>query len=127
MRYELNQVRMFMEYGGQKLPEKPEVANSETRLLRFHLINEELQEYREACANEDLEGILDALCDLTYVVFGAAEAHGMGEIFEEAFWRVHHSNMEKFPNGVVTKAENGKVIKPDDWEAPQFSDLLEVG
>ena len=53
-------------------------------LFVYDFIQEELEEYKEACEKGDIVGILDALCDITYVSLGnGALLHGLkGKIWE---------------------------------------------
>ena len=50
----------------------------------YDFILEELEEYREACEKGDIVGILDALCDITYVSLGNGTLlHGLkGKIWK---------------------------------------------
>ena len=100
---------------------------------RIGFIEEELREYCQAYVDGELEPALDALVDLIYVVLGTAHLHGFTpELFDEAWKRVQRANMTKLPG--VDHPEllkdrgfdmNGTdVVKPDDWEAPTFADLL---
>jgi hypothetical protein len=44
----------------------------------YDFILEELEEYKEACEKGDIVGILDALCDITYVSLGnGTMLHGL--------------------------------------------------
>ncbi len=88
--------------------------------LRLKLIKEELAELEAAMAADDLIGIADGLADLLYVVYGTAVSYGMDirPIFDE----VHRSNMAKVGGA---KREDGKVLKPDGWAAPNLAPLLE--
>ena len=42
----------------------------------------------------------------------------LGIDIDAVFAAVHASNMEKAPNGVVIRREDGKVLKPEGWEPP---------
>jgi len=89
----LNLVRRFMEHFGQHVPEKKAIPQFEIRLNRSNLIEEEMDELAES---HRLVGHLDAICDLLYVVYGAAvEAGFKQETIDEAFLEVHRSNMSK--------------------------------
>lgn len=69
------------------------------------------------------EELLKELCDVVYVAIGWANTHGWD--FDEAFRRVHASNMTKItPEGKVLKRKNGKVMKPDSYIAPDLKDLV---
>jgi NTP pyrophosphatase (non-canonical NTP hydrolase) len=90
---------------------------------RIDHMDEELREYMRAWQDHDLEKMLDALVDLTYVVLGTALMHGFN--MREAFRRVHLANMKK----VRAEPEKGRhpwdVVKPDGWEPPDLRDLVE--
>lgn len=63
------------------------------RFSRMHLIFEESGELAKAMAEGDIEGVLDALCDLLYVVLGTSVAFDLPLV--EGFNEVHRSNMTK--------------------------------
>lgn len=88
------------------------------RKLRDELVEEEMEETLEA---KDPAHILKELADLVYVAVGYAVSFGWQ--FDEAFRRVHESNMSKFAGGVV-KDENGKVMKSKHYVAPDLEDLV---
>lgn len=120
----LNAVREFHAcYEAGDLP-SPGIPGPKRTMFRFELINEELHEYDAAVQNGDKAEVLDALCDLAYVVMGTVLAHGMGDVFDQAFAEVHRSNMSKFPGGVVTREPNGKIVKPDSWSPPNLEQFV---
>ena len=93
--------------------------------LRFHLMEEENEEYREASLLEANVEILDSFADQLYVLFGTINAHGMQNIIEEAFNRVHLNNMTKIgPDGKVIRNAAGKILKGPDFVPVDLSDLL---
>ena len=59
------------------------------------LIDEELQELKEAIEENDIVEIADALCDIQYVLSGAILEFGLGEKFPALFNEVQRSNMSK--------------------------------
>lgn len=66
---------------------------------------------------------LKETCDLVYVLVGTAVS--LGWDFDEAFARVHASNMAKvWPDGTVRKREDGKVLKPPEYEAPDLGSCI---
>lgn len=91
--------------------------------LRMALIDEEVEELRDALKRGDLVAAVDALADIQYVVAGAAVTWGvfLGPVLEE----VHDSNMAKAPGGVVQKKPNGKILKPEGWRPPNIQGVLE--
>ena len=96
-----------------------------TIALRVSLIQEELNEYREAAETRDLVGVADALSDLLYVVLGAYVAHGLQDVGEALFAEVHRSNMSKLDeNGKVIYRGDGKVLKSPLWRPPDLEAIL---
>lgn len=84
------------------------------RLLRAHLMMEELSEAMQALADCDELQLLDALCDLAYVVEGTGVAYGLP--MEAAFAEVHRSNMTKAVRkaGDVRLRDKGRGYVPPD-------------
>jgi predicted HAD superfamily Cof-like phosphohydrolase len=69
--------------------------------------------------------ILDALADIGYILAGTIINHGMQDIYDDAFKEVHRSNMAKLVDGKVHRRDDGKVMKPDDWQPPNLARFLE--
>ena len=63
--------------------------------LRVNLLQEELNELKEAIEEKDLVEIADALADLQYVLSGAVLEFGMAPSFKEIFDEVQRSNLSK--------------------------------
>ena len=61
--------------------------------LRIDLIQEELNELKEAINQKDRVEVIDALTDILYVTYGAGVSFGAN--LDEAFDIVHNSNMSK--------------------------------
>lgn len=66
---------------------------------RLSLIQEEVDELKEAIDNKDFVETIDALSDILYVVYGGFTAFGING--DDAFDLVHKSNMSK-----LCKTEN---------------------
>jgi predicted HAD superfamily Cof-like phosphohydrolase len=97
------------------LPHPPKPTLDEFTQVRTSLIQEELDELCVAWEKGDIVEMIDALCDLEYVVMGAAVALGLQDIMP-FFNEVHRSNMSKvWPDGTVKYREDGKVLKPDSY------------
>ena len=75
--------------------EEPVIPAKERCALRLSLIEEELQELREAIENNDLVEVADAFCDIQYVLSGAILEFGLGNKFDALFSEVQRSNMSK--------------------------------
>jgi len=92
--------------------------------LYTNLITEEHQELLEATLSEDPVEQLDALIDILVVTVGAI--HSMGADAEGAWKEVMRTNFAKIDHetGKVRKREDGKVLKPVGWTAPDLKPYL---
>ena len=90
-------VKQFNQSFGVPIPDapRPHLFDEEPKTvqLKLDLILEEVQELRDACEQKDPVEVLDALADILYVVYGAGISFGFN--MDEAFDRVHRSNMSK--------------------------------
>jgi len=98
--------------------------NEKQYVMYVKLINEEHQELLEATLAEDPVEQLDALIDILVVTIGAI--HSMGADGEGAWKEVMRTNFEKIDKdtGKVRKREDGKVLKPLGWSAPELKPFL---
>ena len=124
MMYETNnlKVKKFMEAFGQEIKDTPQFPDNDTIALRLELIQEELNELREAIGNADIVEVADALTDILYVTYGAG--HAVGIDLEACFREVHHSNMSKLEDGKPIYREDGKVMKGKNYYAPNLRKVL---
>ena len=92
--------------------------------LYTSLIQEELDELWVANSNADRVECLDALIDILVVTVGAI--HSMGADAEGAWKEVMRTNFAKIDSetGKVRKREDGKVLKPLGWAAPELKSFL---
>lgn len=94
-------------------------------MLRFNLIKEENEEYLEACKNNDIIEIADALGDQLYILFGTILKHGLEHKIEEVYDEIHRSNMSKLDeNGKPIYREDGKVLKSNLYFKPNIKKIL---
>lgn len=91
----LEAVSEFHETFGAPILETPQIPSSDRCELRVSLLQEELNELKEAIEKGDVVEIADALADLQYVLSGAVLEFGMGTKFDELFDEVQRSNMSK--------------------------------
>ncbi|HEX5624755.1 MAG TPA: nucleoside triphosphate pyrophosphohydrolase family protein [Saprospiraceae bacterium] len=131
---------------------EPQIPSLERCKLRIALLEEELQELKEAIANNDLQEAADAFCDLQYVLSGAIHEFGLGDRFHEMFEEVQRSNMSKACQTIeeatltqekyfvekqtaseirpkenaflVYRAEDGKVLKSINYSPADLSKFL---
>ena len=116
-------VGLFMKTFGQEVKKKPGLSSEKINKLRVSLINEELEEFKEAIKNNDLKEAADALTDILYVTYGAGHAFGVN--LDKCFDEVQQSNMSKL--GVDEKPiynEDGKVMKGPNYFKPDLSKFV---
>jgi Uncharacterized protein conserved in bacteria len=101
--------------------------NSETELI-LDCIHEEFMEFYDAVEDFEINPSTASraqLCkewaDLQYVVSQAAVYFDIPA--DVAFNRVHNSNMTKVIEGKVIFREDGKILKPDTYRAPDMRGL----
>ena len=92
--------------------------------LYVTLIEEECNELVDAIRAHDQLETLDALVDILVVTIGAI--HSMGADGEGAWKEVMSTNFAKIDKktGLVRKREDGKVLKPVGWTAPELAQFL---
>jgi len=62
----------------------------------YDFVIEEIEEYKEACEKGDIVGVLDAICDITYVGLGNPSLlHGLKDKVWPAYQEVQASNLSK--------------------------------
>ncbi len=116
-------VRKFMETFGQEIKEKAEFPNQKTTSLRYDLINEELEELKEAIKKKDIKEVADALTDILYVTYGAGHAFGID--LDKCFEEVQNSNMSKLGiDGKPIYNNNGKVMKGPNYFEPNLNKFV---
>jgi predicted HAD superfamily Cof-like phosphohydrolase len=100
------------------------VSINKIKSLRVSLIREEFQEVMSAIhAKKNKDSILKELCDLVYVCVGFADTFGWN--FDEAFNRVHASNMSKLgEDGAPIYRDDGKILKSAQYKEPNLKDLV---
>ena len=116
-------VKKFMETFGQEIKEKASFPNDKISSLRYDLIKEELDEFKEAIDKKDIKEVADALTDILYVTYGAGHAFGID--LDKCFEEVQNSNMSKLGNdGKPIYNDKGKVMKGPNYFKPNLSKFL---
>jgi predicted HAD superfamily Cof-like phosphohydrolase len=117
-------VKKFMEIFGQEIKEKAAFPNNKVTSLRYDLIKEELEEFKEAIDSRDIKEVADALTDILYVTYGAGHAFGIN--LDKCFEEVQNSNMSKLDTyGKPIFNEKGKVMKGPNYFKPDLSKFIE--
>ena len=118
-----DKVGEFMKTFGQEVKNKPSFSTNKINELRISLIQEELDELKEAMHNKDLLEVADALTDLLYVTYGAGHAFGIN--LDKCFDEVQNSNMSKLDeNGKPIYNEFGKVMKGPNYFKPNLKKFI---
>lgn len=96
--------------------------------LRHRLMQEENDEYLEACKRGNIVEIADALGDKMYILFGTILKHGLQYKIEEIFDEIQRSNMSKLDdNGKPILREDGKILKSKNYFKPDIAKILAKG
>jgi len=116
----------FMNNFKQEVKYNPEFPDEKVQKLRISLIEEELEELKEAIENKDVVGVADALTDILYVTYGAGAAFGID--LDKCFEEVHNSNMSKLDrNGRPIYRNDGKILKGPDYFEPNLEKIVKNG
>ena len=127
MKTQINKVRAFHNAFKQENGVTPSNTEQNVFELRHRLMAEENDEYLEACKNNDLIGIADALGDQLYILCGTILKHGLQNKIEDVFTEIHESNMSKLDdNGKPIFREDGKILKSKNYFKPDLSKFIKI-
>ncbi len=116
-------VGLFMSTFGQEIKKNSSLSTDKINQLRIDLIEEELNELKEAINKKDLKEVADALTDILYVTYGAGHAFGIN--LDDCFEEVQKSNMSKLcENGKPIYNNKGKVMKGPKYFQPDLTKFL---
>lgn len=91
--------------------------------LRHRLIEEEFFEFDEGFKYRDEVEMLDALCDIIYVIYGMAISIGWD--INGALEEVHRSNMSKLgKDGKPIIRDDGKILKGPNYFKPDLHKFI---
>ncbi len=126
MKKQINQVAKFHDVFQISNEMNPKALVGEnTYMLRYNLMNEENEEYLDACKDGDLVEIADALGDQLYILCGTILKHGLQHKIEEVFEEIQRSNMSKLDtNGSPIFREDGKILKGENYFEPDIKSIL---
>jgi len=126
MEKQIKQIIEFHEKFKQTYSTEPTLLPLNETTLRYNLAQEELDEYEEACSNEDIVEVADSLADQLYILLGTVIKHGLQDKIIQAFDLVHQNNMSKLDeNGEPILREDGKIIKPKNFKPVDLKTLFE--
>jgi hypothetical protein len=99
----------------------------------IEFLNEEVRETDEAIAAKDLPEIIDGFGDVAFIalngIYKTFRIHGRNHAdavaaVSEVMHRICNANLgKKHPDGTI-QYNNGKVIKPAGWKAPEYNDMV---
>tara|TARA_Y100001935_G_C17099368_1_gene405196 strand:+ start:103 stop:474 length:372 start_codon:yes stop_codon:yes gene_type:complete len=116
-------VGLFMKTFGQEVKVKASFSSDKINKLRIDLIEEELEELKDAIKKKDLKETIDALTDILYVTYGAGHAFGIN--LDKCFKEVQNSNMSKLgTDGKPIYNEKGKVMKGPNYFKPDLTKFV---
>ena len=124
MKKQIEQVKEFNKVFGIEHNNTPTLILKEEWMLRYGLMEEELNEYYDACWDENLTEVADALGDMLYILCGTILAHGMQDKITEVFNEIHRSNMSKIEDGVVLRRADNKILKGKYYFKPNIKAIL---
>ena len=117
-------VGLFMKTFGQEVKTHPSLSSTKINDLRTSLIEEELEELKQAIKDKNLSEVADALTDILYVTYGAGHAFGLN--LDISFDEVQKSNMSKLGlDGKPIYNEKGKVMKGPNYFKPNLLKILD--
>jgi predicted HAD superfamily Cof-like phosphohydrolase len=66
---------------------------------------------------------MDAMVDILYYMLDACAKKGID--LEPVFNEVHKANMNKIIDGKIIRRNDGKILKPENWKAPDIRSIAE--
>jgi predicted HAD superfamily Cof-like phosphohydrolase len=127
MKKQLEAVEKFHNAFGQDNGKYPRPLTEDEYELRHSLMQEENNEYLDACDENSLVEIADALGDQLYILCGTILRHGMQHIIEDVFDEIQASNMSKLgDDGKPVLRDDGKILKGPGYFRPDLSKFIEI-
>ena len=122
----VSEVEEFNETFGKPNNYEPTIPAKKEWQFVYDFIQEELEEYREACENGDIVEVLDALCDIAYVSLGnGTMLHGLKDKIWPAYQEVQGSNMSKACKTEEEAIQTVSKRSKEQGEACHFEKLKE--
>jgi predicted HAD superfamily Cof-like phosphohydrolase len=103
--------------------DNPEIPSEDRCKLRISLLQEELDELKQAIEDKDIIEISDALSDIQYVLSGAILEFGLGNKFDDLFLEVQRSNMSKACSSIKEAIETISHYKKKDGTESMYKQV----
>ncbi len=107
-------VKEFVRACVDEIPKTPRKMTSGEKKFIIRMIQDEVEELQVA---ESLEDEVDALVDIIYYIIDRSIKNGID--LDPIFDIVHQANMKKVVNGQIKRRQDGKILKPENWEPPE--------
>lgn len=124
----LDDTTEFMSLGGQLDGEQafPQSWSDDLRKLRRDLLSEEIHEYFDGEDRSNLTEIVDGLLDIVVIAWGTLLAYVGPVKAKAAAAEVARSNLSKVDGslGPIVRREDGKLLKPQGWTAPDIAGAI---
>lgn len=91
----ITEVETFNQLFGKLNNTTPTIPEKMERDFIYNFIQEELDEYKDAANEGDIIGVMDAFCDIMYVLSAGIMAYGLKDKFLDAYGEVQASNLSK--------------------------------
>ena len=116
-------VAVFLKAVGQNVPSSSIPEDAQAKLYK-KLIIEEFAEFIESDIDNDDTERLDACFDMIWVIVGYMKSRGWD--CDAAWDEGAKSNLSKIDptTGLVRRREDGKILKPEGWKEPDFSQFV---
>ena len=119
--FDVRQIALYIGLQLEEIAEKLEACGFNPASPAVHLLNYTSGEFKRGVfdhlvSRANREDLLDADIDLAWVTIGSALSQGAN--VQGA------ANLEKFPNGVAIRDDNGKVVKPSEWKEPDLKPFV---
>lgn len=109
--------------GGAIFPEDKQHLDKLVVVLKQYADEFKRGMHMGAILRADHAELIDADFDLAWVSIGGVMSTAAEP--ERAIAHGTHTNLAKFPDGVCIRDANGKIRKPPNWQAPDFSDYTD--
>ena len=122
----VDEVEIFNNTFGKPNNYEPTIPERKEWKFVYDFIQEELEEYREACERGDIVEVLDALCDIAYVSIGnGTMLHGLKDKIWPAYQEVQASNLSKACSSEEEAMETVRVRAEEQGEECYFEKVAE--
>lgn len=148
----LEKVKEFHKTFDMPVLNDPTIPDSERCDLRISLLEEEINELKQAILDKDIIEVFDAFNDILYILGGSILEFGMQDKFKQGFDEVHRSNMSKAcktveealltidkykksdnfdsdyiekNNSFIVKRKDGKLLKSINYSPADLKKIIE--